>query len=290
MAKVSSHMANNSIAKDVFRWRYWVAALQELPLDRMMHQVNRDVTRHWRSGSGVWLVIGAGAIAFLYWNGRLFVATGTGIGVMVLVYLLHDWQPTINLKALKKTLAGWNQPFLVATGAGAIATFTTYLAASVWADADSQWIASGAILQSMGTLAVLLLLITQMLNRQARKEQVPYHKFVSDLVHDDPLRRLIAVRQLTEAVSTLDDVSDRRIGHSRKPLRHEIADYFRLMLSREDEPIVRDAIYDGLQTLDIVYQLKQATEPLLQITPRHRSPAHPKSITAVHPSSKQTLH
>lgn len=234
-------------------------------------------------------MVGAGAMALLYWNGRLFVATGAGIGVMVLVYLMHDWKPSINLAALRKTLDGWNQPFLVAVGAGAIATFTTYLAASVWADAESHWIASGAILQSMGTLTVLLLLITQMLNRQERKHRIPYNKLVSDLVNDDPLKRLIAVRQLTDAVSVLDDEPcDRRSGIAKKPTRREIADYFRLMLQREDDAIVRDAIYDGLQTLDIVYQLKQATEPLLQLSPRQQDPAKLRQFASQRVTHRQS--
>jgi hypothetical protein len=267
VAKVSS-----SLAKDVFRWRFLVSALQELPFDDLARQVNRHIGRQWRSGSGAWLLLGVGALGLLYWNGRLFIATGAGIGVMAIVYLLHDWHPKVNLSALRKVLAGWNQPFIVATGAGAIATFTTYLAASVWVDAESHWIASGAILQSLGTLGVLFLLITQRLNRREQQVRFSYHQLVSDLVHADPLKRLIAVRQLTDIVSVLEDEErDRRPGAPRKPTRHEIADYFRLMLHRENDSIVRDAIYDGLQTLDIVYQLKQATEPLLQITPRYQT-------------------
>jgi len=275
VAKVSS-----SIAKDVFRWRFLVSALQDLPFDEIAQQANRSIGRQWRSGSGVWLLFGAGALGMLYWNGRLFIATGAGIGVMALVYLLHDWQPTVNLRALRKGLEGWNQPFLVATGAGAIATLTTYMAASVWVDAESHWIASGAILQGMGTLSVLLLLINQLLNQQQQQAHIPYHKLVSDLVNEDPLKRLIAVRHLTDAVSVLDDeIRDRRLGSSKKPARHEIADYFRLMLQREDEPVVRDAIYDGLQTLDIVYQLKQATEPVLQISPRPQQPVRSRRLS-----------
>ena len=283
VTKVPSHAA-----KDVFRWRYLASALPELPLEEMAIQVNRGLVRQWRSGAGLWVAIGTGALALFYWNGRLFVATGAGIGVMVLVYLMHDWKPTVNLAALRKTLDGWNQPFLVAAGAGTIATFTTYLAASVWADAQSHWIASGAILQSMGTLAVLLLLITQRLNRQERKQRIPYHKLVADLVNDDPLKRLIAVRQLTDAVSVLaDEPGDRRAGVAKKPTRREIADYFRLMLQREEEPIIRDALYDGLQTLDIVYQLKQATEPLLQLTPRQQAPAKPQRLISTRSTHRQ---
>lgn len=267
MTKVSS-----SIAKDVFRWRLLENAWQALPLAEMGMQVNRRVGQQWRSGGAGWLLLGVGALGVLGWNGRLFLATGAGVGVMTLVYLLHDWQPTLNGSTWRKVLQGWNQPLLVATGAGAIATFTTYLAASVWVDAESRWIASGAILQSIGTVAVLILLITQMLDRRDQQLRIPYHQFVADLTQDDPLKRLIAVRQLTDGVSVLaDERRDRPTGAPKKPARHEVAGYFRVMLQRETDPIVRDALYDGLQTIDIVEQLKQATEPLLQITPR---PSH----------------
>lgn len=277
MAKVSS-----SLAKDVFRWRFLVGALQELPLDDLARQVNRSMGRQWRSGTGGMLLFGAGALGLLYWNGRLFVATGAGIGVMALVYLLHDWHPRVNLTAFRNTLEGWNQPLLVATGAGAIATLTTYLAASVWVDAESHWIATGAILQGGGTLTVLLLLISQRLNRREQQTRLVYHKLVSDLVHEDALTRLIAVRQLTEIVSVLaDETRDRPTGGVKKPTRQEIADYFRLMLSREPDAIVRDAIYDGLQTLDIVDHLKQATAPWLQISPRGHSPVSMQRFTGV---------
>ncbi|MBF2028895.1 MAG: hypothetical protein IGS48_19395 [Oscillatoriales cyanobacterium C42_A2020_001] len=276
MAKASSQ-----VAKDVFRWRFLLNALQDLPVEQMVSQVSKNFSSHRWQGAKGWLVITAGAVTMLYWNGRLFLAIGAGVAVMLLVYLMHDWKPTLNVSELRKFLQGWNQPFVIAAGAGAIATLTTYTAASVWADSDSPWIASGAILQSMGTLAVLLLLITQMLNRREHRERTHYNRLVSNLVNDDPLKRLIAVRQLTEAVSLIeDDLSDRSPGSVKKPSRKHIADYFRLMLTREDDPIVRDAIYDGLQTLDIVHQLKQATAPLIQVAPRKLAPAKVRSTRA----------
>ncbi|EKQ70866.1 hypothetical protein OsccyDRAFT_1171 [Leptolyngbyaceae cyanobacterium JSC-12] len=273
MAKASS-----PVAKDAFRWRFLLNALQDLRLDQMATPIGRYFASQQWTGAKGWLVITAGALTMLHVNGRLFFATGTGIATMLLVYWMHEWKPKVNVSELRKFLHGWNQPFVIATGAGAIATLLAYMAISVWADSKSPWIASGAILQSMGTLAVLLLLITQMLNRQERRERTQYNRWVSHLVHEDPLKRLIAVRQLTDAVSCLDDESDRRSGSMKKVSRKEIADYFRLMLLREEDPIVRDAIYDGLQTLDIVHQLKQATAPLIQIAPRELAPAKSRSM------------
>ena len=255
---------------DVFQWRFWLATLQSLPLNELFQQLRHEVQHQWRPGMGLWCVVGSGAIALLYWNGRLFLATGAGIGVMALVYVLHDWQPRLNTAALQKLLEGWNQPLMVAVGSGAIATLLTYLGVSVWAESESPWIAAGALLQSAGTLAVLLMLITNRLNRQTQRDRTVYSQLIADLAHADPLKRLIAVRQLTDWVSVLEDEpSDRRLGRSKKPTRQEIGDYFRVMLQREEDAIVREAVYDGLQTLDIILQLKQATAPLLQLTPRH---------------------
>jgi hypothetical protein len=210
-----------------------------------------------------------GAFAMFYWNGRLLVATGSGVAVMLLVYLLHDWQPKWNGAQTRKFLQGWNQPFLIAAGAGAIATFVIYLAVSVWAESDSGWIATGAILQGLGTLTVLVWLVWQRLNHLRDRSLINHHQLLLDLTHENSLKRLIAVRQLTDVVSVLDDqpyllrpqvgsqMQTQRRGTPKKPSRRDMASYFHLMLAQESEPIVRDAILDGLQTLEIVQQLQQ---------------------------------
>lgn len=266
MVKVSSQAA-----KDAFRWRYFVSALQDLPLEAMTTRLLKQLSLRRRPRSQGWFLVTIGAFMLLYWNGRLLFATGTGATVMLLVYLMHDWQPKINLAPIRQFLQGWNQPFVVSAGAGAIATLAIYLASAIWVDSESPWLASGAILQGVGTIAVLLLLIGQMLNRQTHKEQIHYKQLVRDLLHEDPLKRLIAVRQLTEALSVIERDRDHLPGTSKSPSRREVAGYFRLMLSREPEPTVREALLDGLQTIDIVHQLQQATEPLVQLAPRKQT-------------------
>lgn len=275
MVKVSSQAAKNA-----FRWRYFVSALRDVPLEAVTNQVMKQASS-WRSVPQVWFVVTIGAFALLYWNGRLLFATGAGVAVMLLVYLMHDWQPRVNLSQLRKFLRGWNQPFVVSAGAGAIATLAIYLASSIWVDSESPWVASGALLQGAGTLTVLLLLIGQMLDRQTRQEQIQYKQLVRDLLHQDPLKRLIAVRQLTDALSVIDRDSDAGAGTSKAPSRREVAGYFRLMLGREPEPTVREALLDGLQTIDLVHQLKQATEPLVQLAPRKRSPVKTGRVAPV---------
>lgn len=285
MTKASSHAA-----KDAFRWQFLVSAIQDLPLEKLKIQTLKRFSSRHGFGSAGWLVLTTGAIALLYWNGRLVFATGTGVVVMLLVYLMHDWKPSINAMEVRKLLQGWNQPFMVAAGAGAISTFSTYLAAAIWAESDSAWIATGAILQGMGTLTGLGLLVWQILNRPDPHAPIQINQLLFDLAHEDPLKRLLAVRQLTDSISVLDDAyrlerrsrtANRSQNPAKIPSRHQIADYFRVMLQREADPIIRAAVLDGLQTLEIVYQLQQATEPLIRVN-QPRSPTRVRRLAPEH--------
>lgn len=282
MTKASSHATKN-----VFRWRL-VSAIQDLPLGKLKTQTLRRFSSRHGFASGSWLVVTTGAIALLFWDGRLVFATGTGVAVMLLVYLLPNWKPSVNEMAVRKLLQGWNQPFMVSAGAGAIATLSTYLAAAIWAESDSAWIASGAILQGVGTLMGLGLLVWQC-DRPDPRAHIQVNQLLFDLAHKDPLKRLLAVRQLTDSVSVVDDkyrLEPRSRPANRQqitklPARHQIGDYFRVMLQREEDPIIRAAVLDGLQTLEIVYQLKQVTESTIRDS-QPRSPVRARRLMADH--------
>jgi len=282
VTKVSSQAT-----KDAFRWRFLVSALQDLPLEKIKAQTLRRFSSRHGFASGGWVVVTIGAIALLYWDGRLVFATGTGVAVMLLVYWMPNWKPSVNTVAIRKRLQSWNQPFVIAAGAGAIATFSTYIAAAIWAESDSAWIASGAILQGLGTLTGLGLLVWQICTRPDPRAHIPINQLLFDLAHKDPLKRLLAVRQLTDSVSVLDDkyrLEPRSRGtngqsFTKIPSRRQIADYFRVMLKREQDPIIRAAVLDGLQTLEIVYQLQQATEPMIRVS-QPRSPVKVRHLAS----------
>jgi hypothetical protein len=238
--------------------------IQDLPLSDISIEALKQVpVRRW-SGPGGWLLVATGAVAMLYWNGRLVLATGMGVGVMLLVYLMQDWKTDLPWAEIRRFLERWNQPLLLSVGAGAFATLSTYMAASIWMDAESPWIATGGILQGLGTLVVLFLLIGQRLERQVSRPTAQLDQALSELSHDDPLRRLIAVRQL---IHTVPDLKQNRNQ------QWEIADCFRLMLSREQEPIVREALMEGLQTLDRVQALKPTSRPTVDPTAMKRRSA-----------------
>lgn len=263
MAKVSPFTSS-------LQWRYFLSLLQALPLsDLTANALRQGHIQRW-SGPGGWLLVATGTTALLFWNGRLVLATSVGIAVMMLVYLLHDWRPKAPSQ-LRTLMQGWNQPLALAIVAGGVGTFTTYLAASILAESESAWIALGALLQGAGTLSVLVLLVWQMLNRQAARDRVHYHQWLADLTHADPLKRLIAVRQLTSTAPDSTDSLDRRA----------IIDYFRLLLSREQEPLIREAVLDGLQMLDRVQALQPSSQPALKPVPMKRLTANVRKPVSV---------
>ena len=240
------------------QWRYLLNLTEMLPRSEQVSDALQDLLQQfppqrWAKPGG-WLLVTLGGAALLYWNGRLVLATGAGVAVMLLIYLMHDGQLNLPWAEIRKRFDGWNQPVTLAIAGGGLACLSTYLAASIWANSDSAWIAIGSLLQGTGTLAVLVLLAWQILNRQTTRDRVHYNQILADLTHTEPLRRLIAVRHLT---STVPDLSN----HPAQ--QRELADYFRLVLRREREPIVQEAALEGLERLNRVQSLKQATQPII---------------------------
>lgn len=270
MAKVPSHAG-----RITFRWRYLMRQIQAFSPEALkrdgLNLKYLPISR-W-SKSGKWLLVSGGIAAMICWNERLVLATGSGVAVMFLVYLLHHWKLDIPWANIRKVLQRWNHPIVLSVAAGGVATLLTYVVGSVWVDSESHWIASAAILQGMGTLAVLILLIWQGMTRQADRDRRWFNRAVCDLTHADSLRRLIAVRQLSSFVHDFQD----------NPTRHqEIADYFYLMLQREQEEIVRNAIMDGLELLERIKSFKSFPHPPVDLVRTKRRVAKiQSSITPI---------
>lgn len=185
----------------------------------------------------------------LWWNWQLLLATGVGIAIMLLVYFLQqgDWQK--RWSDLGKLFTGANRQLAVAVGSGGLATLGSYMAISVWIDSDSGWIAAGAILQGLGILAIIILLVGQLMARSTPEFTSDLDRLLEQLTDIHPLRRLIAVRQLTREFTTARWERDRRT----------IADCLALMLTRETEPAVKHAVLDGLQVMGKVEKFSSQT-------------------------------
>lgn len=257
------------MAQSSSQWRNLVGLVQSTLAER--DRRFKSITLRRLSTSGSWLLVTGGTIGLLFWNGRLVLATGAGVAVMMLVYLMQDGTWKAPWSEVQKFLQGWNQPFLLAAMSGCAATFGIYLAASLWAEVGSPWIATGMLLQQVTTIAALGLLIWQMANRQEGRPTTRFNQILDDLTNSDPLKRLIAVRRMTEAIEQQSDRVQKR----------QMADYLRVMLSREENSIVRDAVLEALQTLDVTRSLTASKmEPIAtpialqhsEIKARSRSP------------------
>jgi hypothetical protein len=183
-----------------------------------------------------------------WWNSQLLASTGLGIGAMILVYRAESWdwqQLRSNLKQF------WHSPsrrLVLAVASGGIATLGTYMSFAIWAESDSHWIALSAILQNFGTIAIIALLVRQILSHSASKDEAVLDRILADLTDVDPVKRLIAVRQMTDLVKNPGFRKQSSLKSS-IALSHT-AECFRLMLSQEPEALVRNALLEGLQTLD----------------------------------------
>lgn len=188
----------------------------------------------------------------LFWNWKLMVATVAGVLVMVVVYSLHDWDWQIYLSSWRRLFSGTNRQLAIAVGSGGIATLSTYIMVSLWVEPNASWIAAAAMFQGFGTLATLGLLVWQIIKQQTSRDETKCDRLFIDLTDTDPLKRLLAVRHLTRWGTR----------HLHPSTQRQVTDCFRLMLSREPEAIVRDAILDSLQVLDDRKILAQGTQPL----------------------------
>jgi len=230
-------------------------------------RVFKQLYSHRFRGPGGWLVTLAVVVAMLFGNWQLLLTTSTGVFVMVLVYSIQQWDWQLYWSRWHRFFSGSNRQLTLAVGSGGIATLSTYMAVAIWIDSDSSWIAAGAIVQGFGTIAILVILVWQIVSRQGSRDERKCDQMLSDLSDADPVKRLLAVRQLTRWGT----------NHRLPPsMQHLIADCFRLMLSREAESVIREAVLDGLQVLDNQQMLGKGAVPLQ--TPI----ALKRSITKVH--------
>ncbi|WP_144405697.1 hypothetical protein [Aliterella atlantica] len=191
-------------------------------------------------GPGGWLGIAALTIAMLIWNWKLLLATAIGAIVMSVVYVMHEWDWNALVADMRNSLNTPHRQFTLAAISGGVATVSTYMSASIWLDADSHWIAAGAILQGLGTLTVLILLVWQILGWQANHQESQLEQLLKDLSSTDSLKRLIAVRRLPRAIKrTRQEVYS----------PSAVAEYLQLLLIREQESVIREAAFDSLQVL-----------------------------------------
>jgi hypothetical protein len=188
-------------------------------------------------------------------SAQLLLATGLGIGVMVLVYRSRSWDWQLLQSNLEQFWDRPNRRLVLASGSGAIATVLAYMTLAIWADFESPGLALNASLQNLGTIAIAVLLWRQAWQQRASQDEAVLDRILADLTDADPVKRLIAVRQIADLVNRPEFGKQGALARSIAASR--TAECFRLMLSREPEAAVRNALIESLQTLDSNTQLGQ---------------------------------
>lgn len=230
---------------------WWQEVVNQLPNSSLLEFQSRtfkSLSKKQSRSSRYWLLGLIAAMTIVFSNKNLFLATSIGVVTMCLVYRLQSGNWQSYWSNLRQLVTGANRQLAVAVISGGFATLCSYLAIAIGSDTQSSWITLGILLQSLATLAILGLLVWQILEKQSIPNQTKLDQMLADLTDADPLKRLIAVRYLTSSINKFD--SNHQIW---------IADYFRLMLHREQETIVRDAILDGLRLLENYPSLGEAT-------------------------------
>lgn len=196
-----------------------------------------------------------------------FLSIAVGLGVMSGVYLAQQGRLRFPWQGWRKLVNRSNRSLTLSALAGFAALGSTYLATAVWVEADQHWLATSILLEGLGILAIGSFLVWQFFSRRTPIQFGPetqFQQWLGDFSHADPLKRLIAVRQTTRAVTA---------AHLPLPMTvAELADCFRLMLDRETEAVVCNALIESLQMLNTTRQLEGT-----QLSPvTMRSPAKTK--------------
>lgn len=180
-------------------------------------------------------------VAMLLWNWKLLLALLIGIGVMLSVYSMQKWDWQKRWSQMQGFVNAPNRQLILAVISGGIATFTTYIAAAIWFDSNSPWIAAGVIFQGLGTVLTLILLVCQIINFYGIRQEDQLDRLLDNLTQTDPLKRLIAVRQLTKLVVR------KRVDAG---LQQNVIECLQLLLTKEEEAVIREAAFESLQILD----------------------------------------
>lgn len=205
--------------------------------------------QHWPKES--WLIAFLVLASWAYLDGKLLVSTALGIVVTGLIYRLQGndqrlWQ-------------GWKHQLTFLLLSGGLTTFSVYVSTGIWLEAEQPWLASGLLLQNIGLVGIISFLAWQMQLVKAKTPGDDLTVLLDQLTFDDPLKRLIAVRQVRDYVLSgklssgkLSNKGDlpTRLSQPLSMSKSHVVDCFRVMLSKENDPLVKEAILESLQAWD----------------------------------------
>ncbi len=202
-----------------------------------------QILSHWlkrniNNGVSTWGVVSIGVVALFVWNWELLMALCISAGVALMVY--QGFQIPLlaaNSRRLIRTLL--DSPLLVALTTGLISLLISYSTLVIWQDTGRWSIALAVLLQGGCTISALGIMVWQLIKPVATAQEDLYDLWVTQLTSTDTLKRLIAVRRLSQIEI---------LAVSR---RQELSEYFQVLLAQEPQPQVREAIVIGLKHLNL---------------------------------------
>ena len=206
-------------------------------LHHLPHNLERIVRRSLRK-NGKWLAASIILTLLIAWNWQLVLATAIGIGSMTLAYwlLVGNWQ--IHWNHCQRFFQSYQGKFSLAVGSGVFAAINTYIATTIYSEAENRWLAVGNIFQGLTSLLTFLLLAWFFVSRGNRHSESEFERLLTGLTSENDLKRLMAVRQLTHFAQRHQFSVN---------YQEQLNEYFRVMLVRETEPSIQEALLDSLQ-------------------------------------------
>lgn len=210
-------------------------------------------------------------VSLWWWNWQLLLATSVGIILMWLSYKVSSKQWRKLGKKLIASLTQYNRKLFSAVVSGVTGGFVTYLTTAIWLDTENHWLATGSILQGLGTIATLILLSWYLLRHKSGGNHNKFEQLLADLTAENSLKRFIAIRQLTNLVHK--KAVDRE--HHR-----QLIEYFHFMLLQPQDSAIQSALVDSLAILGIS-DLSDLNLP--------QSPGMAKAVNLKHPISENVF-
>lgn len=223
-------------------WRQFISQISEIKTGKPTQRISNNF-----SEPGVLLGLITIIVAMVIWNWQLLLAVVVGIGIMICSYSMQQWNWQLRWLEIRRVMSSTNNRFAYSVVAGGMGTVITYMTLAIWVDSPSHWLAAGAIFQGLGTLLTLILLVWQIFSFQGNQQEDDLENLLVKLTEKDPLKRFMAMRHLNKLINRqqVDTAT-----------QQDIIDCLQLLLSQEQEVMIREAALDCLQNLDGLQLLK----------------------------------
>lgn len=206
----------------------------------------------------VWILLLVFGVMLLFWNWQLIAATIAGILVMVAMYATQDSNWNLLLWRIHRFSQSPYRHLTLSVASGTLTVMLTYTVLALWSTQENHWLACASILQLVGTLGAFAMLLRQSFQQWLQRQQNNFDQLISQLTAKDDLARLMAIKHINQYVK------DNYLPAAQE---EAIADYCQLLLSRETESTMREALFATLESLAPIAVnpvLKKSVNPSIQ--------------------------